>query len=277
MTMLNQNAIPKIAGIVNITVDSFSDGGQFLSPDAAITRAKQVLSDGASIVELGPASSHPDSQSVSAETQIERLKPLFQYWPTPEDISVDCTLPSVQLYALKQGVGYINDIQGFPNEAVYPQFADSDCQLIIMHSISTGELASREDVPVNEILGRIWQFFDQRIEALTRAGIAPNRLIIDPGMGFFLGTNPETSLHVLRSLPEMKARYGLPLMISVSRKSFLQKTANVDVNNAASATLAAELASAELGADFIRTHEVGALCAALKTWHALKSPKKKGP
>ena len=256
MTDGTQTTYPILVGIVNVTEDSFSDGGQFLAPGAALARAKQVAGAGAGIVEWGPASSHPDSTPVDAETQIARLTPLLDAWPQPENISIDCTLPAVQRFALERRVGYINDIQGFADKTIYPRLADSDCRLVVMHAISKGELAQRVDIPPDEIMASIQQFFDQRI-------------------GFFLGTNPETSLRVLRSVKQLQARYDLPIMISVSRKSFLQKIAGVNVDSASAATLAAELFAAELGVEFIRTHDVEALSAALKVWQALN--KKKGP
>ena len=275
MTDSTQTKHPILVGIINVTEDSFSDGGQFLAPGAALARAKQVTGAGAGIVEWGPASSHPDSTPVDAETQIARLTPLLDAWPQPENISIDCTLPAVQRFALERRVGYINDIQGFADKTIYPRLADSDCRLVVMHAISKGELAQRVDIPPDEIMASIQQFFDQRIDALTKAGIDSRRLILDPGMGFFLGTNPETSLRVLRSVKQLQARYDLPIMISVSRKSFLQKIAGVNVDSASAATLAAELFVAELGVEFIRTHDVEALSAALKVWQALN--KKKGP
>lgn len=262
---------PIIAGIVNITEDSFSDGGDFLSPASALSRARAVAQQGARIVELGPASSHPDSARVPARIQIERLAPIIDAWPDRAQLSIDCTLPLVQSWAIKQSIGYLNDIRGFGDAAMYPELAASDCQLVVMHAISDGELATRADVSPNDIMGRLRRFFDERVNALANAGIDRSRIILDPGMGFFLGTNPETSLQVLRHIATLKAEYQLPLMISVSRKSFLQKTAGVDVAHAGPATLSAELYAADVGADYLRTHDVQGLYAALTIWQALKT------
>ena len=121
------------------------------------------------------------------------------------------------------------------------------------------------------IVDRIFSFFDKRIAALTTAGIARERIVLDPGMGFFLGNDPEVSFEVLRRLPEIKTRYGLPLLVSVSRKSFLRRLVDVDVQKSGPVTLAAELYVAAQGADFIRTHDVAALKQALMVSEALKS------
>ena len=155
------------------------------------------------------------------------------------------------------GVAYLNDIHGFPDPALYPELAASPAKLIVMHSVQERGAATRVDVPPGEIMDRIARFFDTRLAALERAGIARERLILDPGMGFFLGTDPETSLTVLRRLPELKARFGLPLLVSVSRKSFLRRLAGRDASSSGAVSLAAELFAIRQGADYIRTHAPG--------------------
>jgi dihydropteroate synthase type 2 len=130
-------------------------------------------------------------------------------------------------------------------------------------------VAVRTEVPSAEIFDRVTAFFDARIRALTEAGIARERLILDPGMGQFVGSDPENSLILLRRLPELKARYGLPLLASVSRKGFLRKLANRPVGEAGAASLAAELFAEANGADFIRTHAPGALKDGLKVLKAI--------
>jgi dihydropteroate synthase len=133
-------------------------------------------------------------------------------------------------------------------------------------------VAVRTAIPAAEIFNRVTAFFDARIAALEKAGIARDRLILDPGMGQFVGTDPENSLILLRRLPELKARYGLPLLVSVSRKGFLRKIANRPVEEAGAASLAAELFAVEKGADFVRTHAPGPLADALKVLKAINNP-----
>jgi len=255
----------QILGILNITSDSFSDGGQYLEAGAAIFHARAMAESGADIIDIGAASSNPDAEAVTPETEIARLAAVI---PALKEkglsLSIDSFAPEVQRWALAQGIDYLNDIHGFPDAAFYPDLAKSNAKLIVMHAVQERGVAVRTDVPSAEIFDRITAFFDARIQALTAAGIARERLILDPGMGQFLGTDPENSLIVLRRLPELKARYGLPLLVSLSRKGFLRKLVNRPALEAGAASLAAELFAEANGADFIRTHAPGALRDALK-------------
>ena len=255
----------QILGILNITSDSFSDGGQYLEAGAAIFHARAMAESGADIIDIGAASSNPDAEAVTPETEIARLAAVI---PALKEkglsLSIDSFAPEVQRWALAQGIDYLNDIHGFPDAAFYPDLAKSNAKLIVMHAVQERGVAVRTDVPSAETFDRITAFFDARIQALTAAGIARERLILDPGMGQFLGTDPENSLIVLRRLPELKARYGLPLLVSLSRKGFLRKLVNRPALEAGAASLAAELFAEANGADFIRTHAPGALRDALK-------------
>jgi dihydropteroate synthase type 2 len=135
-----------------------------------------------------------------------------------------------------------------------------------MHSVQERGPAQKIDTDPNAIMGRIADFFDTRVTALTTAGISRDRLVLDPGMGLFLGTRPEVSLTVLRRLPSLKSAFGLPVLVSVSRKSFLRKLAGRDVGEIGPASLAAELYAALHGADAIRTHDPKAIRDALTIW-----------
>ena len=171
----------------------------------------------------------------------------------------------MQRWALAQGVDYINDIHGFPDPALYPALAASNAKLVVMHAIQATGIATREDVTPDRIMDRITAFFDARLAALEAAGIARACLILDPGMGFFLGTNPETSLTVLEQLPLLKQRYGLPVLVSVSRKSFLRAQVDNDETWLESMAAATEaVAVCQGGADHIRTHAPGPLRMAIK-------------
>jgi dihydropteroate synthase type 2 len=175
----------------------------------------------------------------------------------------------VQRWALRQKVAYLNDIEGFADPALYPDLAASPAKLIVMHSVQQRGAATRIDVPPGEIMDRIVRFFDTRLTALETAGVARDRLILDPGMGFFLGTDPQTSLTVLRRLPELKSRFSLPLLVSVSRKSFLRALTGRSAADAGAVSLAAELYAVRQGADYIRTHAPGPLRDALLLGRAL--------
>ena len=253
---------PKIVGIINITTDSFSDGEKFVESGAAIAQAKKLLKDGADIVELSGVSSNPNSELVSADVEIGRIEPVLEALDCA--VSIDATKPEVQRFALSKNVALINDVRGFHDESMYGEFAKSDARLVVMHSASRLDKAVRVPKTPQEVLDSIYSFFDSRVPRLISAGISRERLIIDPGMGFFLAENPEPSFAVLANLAKFKKHFGLPVMISVSRKSFLRNFAKGDVDVMAR-TLAAELFAAHEGVDYIRTHDARALNQALLT------------
>jgi len=259
----------KILGILNITEDSFSDGGKFLAPEAALAQGERLLKEGADILDIGAASSHPDAKPVAPETEIARLSSvLVALQAKGASLSIDTFSLPVQRWALAQQPDYLNDIHGFPDAALYPDLAASGAKLIVMHMVQAEGVAVRTDVPSAEIFNRVVRFFDQRIEALVKAGVAQDRLILDPGMGQFLGTDPENSWILLRRLPELKKRFGLPLLVSVSRKGFLRRLVNRPPADSGPASLSAELFALAKGADFIRTHAPSPLKDGLKVWQS---------
>ena len=256
-----------ILGIVNITTDSFSDGGQFLKPDAALTHGRQLVADGAHILDLGAAASNPKAEAVSPETEIARLAPVVAALQAEAiALSIDSFSPAVQSWALDQGVAALNDIHGFAHPELYPRLADSEAKLIVMHAVQPEGRATIDDIPAETIFQRVVDFFSVRLEALERAHIATSRLILDPGMGMFLSRRPEASYEMLARIPELKRAFGLPVLIGVSRKSFLKNGRSPGTLPAA--TLAAEVFATCQGADYIRTHDVAALAAGLAVWGA---------
>lgn len=260
----------QLFGILNITPDSFSDGGRFLDPAAALAHAHKLAADGADALDLGAAASNPNADAVPSAVEISRLAPIVAAMREEGvPVSVDTFSPEVQRWAMTEGVAYLNDIQGFPDPTLYPELAACDAKLIVMHSVQGRGKATRIDVPPTEIYERVLRFFEARLAALEKAGVARARLILDPGMGFFLGADPETSFAMLRRTRDLKAAFGLPVLISVSRKSFLRKITGRGPGEAAPATLAAELFAALQGADAIRTHDPAAIRDGWKVWQAL--------
>jgi dihydropteroate synthase type 2 len=258
------SARPTVFGILNITEDSFSDGGRFLVAEAALDRARTLMAIGADVLDVGAASSNPRSVSVAPEDEIARLAPVVAAMKAEgHAVSVDSFSPAVQRWAISQGVEYINDIAGFPRAELYPQLAGSGSRLVVMHSVQGGPARERIDVPPQEILGRVMRFFEKRLSTLEKAGIARHRLILDPGMGAFLGTDPEASFVTLCGIGELKRVFGLPVLISVSRKSFLRRFLGRNPEEAGPASLAGELFAVREGADFVRTHDARALKDAL--------------
>lgn len=265
---------PWLVGIVNITADSFSDGGRFLAAEDAVAHAQQLRSQGADIIEVGPAASHPGAREVSADEEIRRLSLVLEQL-VAEDIpvSVDSFRPETQRFAAAHGAAYLNDIQGFPDTTRYEELAGTDCRLIVMHSVQRSGPATKV-LTDSAMVGRgIERFFTERLAVLEAAGIGRDRLVIDPGLGYFLGASPEPSLAALAGLRRLKARFGVPVLVSPSRKSFLRALTGSSLPGIGPASLAAELYAACQGVDYIRTHDIAAIRDALIVFNALEATK----
>jgi dihydropteroate synthase type 2 len=263
---------PRIVGIVNITEDSFSDGGHYLDPAAAVAHARKLRAEGADIIELGPAASHPDSAPVSAAEEQRRLTPVLgQLASDGIPVSVDSFRPETLRFAISAGAACLNDIHGFGDPGVYPVLASSECQLIVMHAVQAAGAATRMVTNPGAVWDGTLRFFALRLAALQAAGIGRDRLIIDPGLGYFLGSTPGPSLAALAGIRELKDTFGVPVLVSPSRKSFLRALTGKDVSRSGSATLAAEIFAAWQGADYIRTHDVAAARDALTVLAAITS------
>jgi len=255
---------PKILGILNVTEDSFSDGGRFLEPASAFVQAHEMFQAGADIIDVGAASSHPDARAVGPAQEITRLEAIVpQLKAASIPISIDSFEVEVQRWALAQNVEWLNDINGFPDPSIYDDLAASTCGLFVMHALQAKGIAQRVEGNADKIWDTIERFFDERLNALVRAGVAQERIVIDPGMGFFLGNMPDVSLRVLAELDRLSARYKLPVLISVTRKSFLRAHSGRDIEAIAPMSLAAELWATQMGANYIRTHDVAQLNDAL--------------
>lgn len=265
------SAAPGLFGILNITEDSFSDGGRHLDPAAATVEARRLIAVGADVVDIGAAASNIAAKPVPPEVEIGRLEPVIAALQAAGiTVSIDSFRRETQLFAIARGVAFLNDIDGFADPGLYPALAAAQCRLVVMHAVHGRGRAQRIAVPAAQIWDRIVGFFAARIAALEAAGVARARLILDPGMGFFLSTEPAASLRVLAGLARLRREFDLPVLISVSRKSFLGAvTGRREPGALGAATLAAELHAAAQGADFIRTHDPGALRDALRVAAAL--------
>ena len=264
---------PWLLGIVNITDDWFSDGGRFVEQGAAISHANALLDAGADIADLGAVASNPDSIRIPVDVEIGRLDPIISdLHARGALVSVDAFRTEVQSYAIQRDVAFLNDIHGFSHESIYPAIAAASCRLIVMHSLHGPNHVTRADIPVPDVVDTIIRFFKARLAVLEQAGIARGRVIVDPGMGFFLGSNPHASFAALAGIDRIKRALALPLLISVSRTSFVRRiTGRTDPTQSGAATLAAELYAALAGADYIRTHDVAALADGLKVLRAAQA------
>ncbi|MGH8967403.1 MAG: dihydropteroate synthase, partial [Actinomycetes bacterium] len=211
-------------------MDSFSDGGRYLDPDAALAHARRLRAEGADVVELGPASSHPDAAPVPPAEEHRRLLPVLDGLAADGiPVSVDSTLRRTHRLALAHHVAYLNDIHGFPDRDGYPELAASDCRLIVMHAVQRRGGATRVHTDPATIQARITRFLSVRLAALEAAGIARERIVVDPGLGYFLGADPEPSVVALGTIDRLRARFGVRVLVSPSRKSFLRALTGTDV------------------------------------------------
>lgn len=231
----------------------------------------QLVRDGADAIDLGAAASNPDAKPVTPAEEQRRLAPVVAHLKRHAiPVSVDTFAPDTQRWALAQDVEFVNDTRGFPDSSLYPHLVAGRSRLVVMHAVHTSGKADRTAGDARTIYDKIVAFFDARLAALDGAGIVAERCILDPGMGFFLGAGTEPSLAVLRRLGELRRRFGRPVLVSVSRKSFLGTITGRAVDARGPATLAAELWAARQGIDWIRTHDVAALRDALAVVRALE-------
>jgi len=260
----------KIVGILNITADSFSDGGLFLDRSTAVEKAKMLVAQGADLIDIGAESSRPEAQKVSSQEELDRLGPVIKTLKQEKiAVSVDTYKPEVMRRVLDMGVDMINDITALKNPASVEIIKQYSVPVVIMHSRGPGPHADRTIREYRNLMDEILRFFEERIELLIRSGIRLENLIIDPGMGFFLGGNPEPSLMVLKHVRELK-RFGTPIYLSTSRKSFIGTVLHRELTKRAAGTLATEIWAYLQGVDYLRTHEVEPLRDAIRMLQAIQ-------
>ncbi|MDQ2993644.1 MAG: dihydropteroate synthase [Pseudomonadota bacterium] len=260
-------------GIVNLAPGSFSEDG-LTCTDSAVLHARQLLAAGADAIDLGPSPSNQEADITSPEIEIQRLAPVMDALQQSgvSAISVDSFHPTTQRFAISRGAAFINDVHGFPHPEFYPELAEAKCKLIVMHNVHGTGLTRKIVSDPKTILEKVRQFFDQRINALMRAGIDKSRLILDPGMGFFLSWEVDASIVVLQNLERLRAEFNLPMMVGVSRKSFVRTITARQATESGYGTLAAELYASDQGVDWIRTHDVAALRDGLAMQRKLGEP-----
>ncbi|KJC62699.1 dihydropteroate synthase [Bradyrhizobium sp. LTSPM299] len=254
---------PAVMGILNVTPDSFSDGGQFIAPELALAQARKLIADGADIIDIGAESTRPyGSQPVSADDELKRLKPvLADIIALGVPVSIDSMKSEVVAWALDQGAAIANDVWGLQRD---PSMADivaaRGVPVIIMHN------RERAD-PTVDIMKDIATFFTRSLEIAAKAGISSGRIVLDPGIGF--GKVPEQSMMVLARLSELDT-FRLPVLVGASRKRFISTVVPSEPQNRIGGSLAAHLIAAQNGARIIRAHDVAETVQALLVAAAIK-------
>lgn len=247
----------KIAGIVNLTPDSFSDGGLYDRPEQALSHIKKMLDEGADIIDIGAESTRPGAKKMTHSEEWQRLAHLPQMIDSVHQagkiISIDTRHPETAKKAIKQGADWINDVSGFEFETMLEVVADSDCKLVVMHSLGVPADAA-VTLPLGcDPLDEINRWAAQKINELKKRGITKDRMILDPGIGF--GKTPQQSLEILLRVEELKV-HRLPLLIGHSRKSFLKLFGEKNAADRDEATLGFSAFLMNADVDYLRVHNV---------------------
>ena len=253
-----------VMGILNITPDSFSDAGQFQHLEFALSRAEQMILDGADIIDIGGESSRPGAPPVSLADELQRVMPvLYALRDCGKPLSVDTYKPEVMREAILAGADMINDINGFRAPGAIEAVKDSDCALCIMHMQSVPQ--TMQDQPQYEdVVREVIDFLRERVDTMTAAGIARERLCIDPGFGF--GKTVEQNYALLRATRQLRSELDLPVLAGLSRKSMLGAVTGRPVEQRLAGSIAGALAAVAQGAEIVRVHDVAETVDALKVW-----------
>jgi len=260
-----------VVGILNLTSDSFSDGGRFLDPVAAIVHARDMRAGGADWIDVGAESSNPAGAAVEPAEQIRRIEPVVRALVSEGvHVSIDTHRPEVLSAALSWGVGMVNDVTALADPRCVEILRESRVPIVLMFAAQEGVRARTE--PRAPDVDDAIAFLAGRIDALGRAGIDADRIVVDPGMGFFLSPDPEPSLRMLRGMGRIKAALGRPVYVSTSRKSFVGTLlGGRPPADRAAGTLATEIWALAHGADWVRTHDPRALRDAWNLWTSLST------
>ena len=259
---------PLVMGIVNVTPDSFSDGGQHADAVLALRHAQTLVEQGADILDIGGESSRPGSPRLSHAQEWARIAPVLQEtvrWNVP--VSVDTYQPETMRRALDLGADIINDIHALQRPGALEVVAASKAGVCLMHM--QGDPASMQQAPhYADVLGEVREFLWSRAAAAESMGIDRSRIALDPGFGF--GKTLEHNLTLAKGLPAL-AQSGYPLLVGLSRKSMIGALTGRDVGQRLPGSLAAVLACVAAGAQIVRVHDVGPTCDAIKVWSAMRA------
>lgn len=261
-----EHARARVMGILNVTPDSFSDGGQHHSLEFAISHAEEMIRDGVDIIDVGGESSRPGADPLPLEQELQRVMPvLYALRDQGPAISVDTYKPQVMREAIIAGVDMINDINGFRAPGALEAVRDSDCALCIMHMQKDPQQMQLAP-QYGDVVAEVIAFLRERIDAMTAAGIDPRRICVDPGFGF--GKTLEHNYVLLRSTARIIAELQMPLLAGLSRKSMVGGVTGKPVEQRMAGSIGGALAAVAQGAVIVRVHDVAETVDALKVWQA---------
>ena len=255
---------PAVMGVLNITPDSFSDGGAFIAPESALAQARRMIAEGADIIDIGAESTRPygGSQPVTAEDELHRLEPVLPaVVALGVPVSIDSMKSAVVAWALERGAVIANDVWGLQRDSGMAKLiAEREVPVVIMHN------RDRAD-PAIDIMADIAAFFARSLDIAAKAGIAREKIVLDPGIGF--GKTPEQSMTALARLGELRS-FGLPILVGASRKRFIASVTPSEPQQRLGGSIAAHLIAAQNGASIIRAHDVAETVQALRVAAAIE-------
>ena len=266
-------AVPAVMGILNVTPDSFSDGGRFLSRDNARRQAEAMSSGGASIIDIGGESTRPGSTGVDEQQELDRVLPAIEAVREVTDlpVSIDTSKPAVMRAAVAAGAAMINDVMALQVAGALQTAAELGVPVCLMHMKGLPRTMQQDPV-YDDVVGEVAAFLETRVDACVAAGLPADRIVVDPGFGF--GKSPVHNIELLANLRQLRAR-GRPLLVGISRKATLGELTGRPVDERMPASIAAAVIAVLQGAAIVRVHDVPATVDALKVATAVQSAGRK--
>lgn len=273
---------PLVMGILNVTPDSFSDGGRYVARDDALRQAQRMLAEGVDIIDIGGESTRPGAPPVPLAQELERVVPVIEALAqTGVPLSVDTYKPEVMRAALAAGADLINDIWGFRRPGALDAVRDTRCGLCVMHMLGEPQTMQRVEIDYGDVVADVRAFLQAQVETLTQAGIARARISVDPGFGFGKATREHNFALLARlrdTAPQpIAGEAPFPILAGMSRKSMLGAvTGRTTAAERVAASVAAAVCAAERGAAIVRVHDVAETVDALKVWAAVRDAERAG-
>ena len=265
-----KSRLPALMGILNVTPDSFSDGGRFTTIDVAVNRALEMAEDGAEIVDIGGESTRPGAEPVSLEEELRRTIPVIQKLATQLRVpmSIDTTKAEVARRALDAGAEIVNDISGLTfDRDMLEVCRKADAGICVMHIQGTPQMM-QQNPQYGNVVSEVIEFLQQQVDRCLLAGIPAERMCVDPGIGF--GKTTDHNLELMSAVPRIQQALQRPVLIGHSRNRFLSKVSGRTVEEQSAGTIGVAVALAELGTDVLRIHDVRAVRDALVAWDAIR-------
>jgi dihydropteroate synthase len=261
-------------GILNITPDSFFDGGRHATPEAAVDRAARMITDGADLVDVGGESTRPGADPVSEAEETDRVVPVVQALRRrfPVRISIDTMKAAVARRALEAGADLVNDVSALRDPGMLQVVCDHDAPLVLMHMRGEPRTMQRE-TGYDDLIGSVIGFLEDCVESAVAGGVADDKILVDPGIGF--GKSAAGSLSILEALPRL-GRIGRPILVGSSRKSFIGTALGLPVDRRLEASLAVAAYASAQGAHVVRVHDVAATVPAVRMIDAIRDATRSG-